>query len=194
MIPSTHCSQHTFLKKKKKKKKAGLACLKPFHCRSPRLSAEVAFVRPEKEEQSDWLVWPNDSFHWPRVFILRTDAKSIQYFQIHAKLIENWFSRSKVQLSVGTSHKTLECLALRVIAFSELAVKGLKVKLSTLSLSRSPHPPLSISITFLHPQATFSERSTRLSWCVCVCVCVYECVCVRVCMCVCKCVCVCVYV
>jgi hypothetical protein len=33
----------------------------PFHCRSrncatPRLSAEVAFVRPEKEEQSDWLV------------------------------------------------------------------------------------------------------------------------------------------
>jgi hypothetical protein len=35
--------------------------LYPFHCRSrnyatPRLSDEVAFVRPEKEEQSDWLV------------------------------------------------------------------------------------------------------------------------------------------
>jgi hypothetical protein len=41
-------------------------------------------------------------------------AKSIQCFQKHAKLIENRFSRSKVQLtSVGTSHKTMERLALR---------------------------------------------------------------------------------
>jgi hypothetical protein len=78
--------------------------LLPFHCWSrnyatPRLSAEVAFVRPEKEEQSDWLVWPNDSFYWPRLFILQTDEKSIQCFQKHAKLIENLFSRSKVQLT-----------------------------------------------------------------------------------------------
>jgi hypothetical protein len=29
---------------------------------------------------------------------------------------------------MGTSHKTLECLALRIIAFSQLAVKGLKRK------------------------------------------------------------------
>jgi hypothetical protein len=62
-------------------------------------SAQVAFVRPEKEEQSDWLVWPNDSIYWPRVVILQTDAKSFQCFQKHAKLIENWFSRSKVQLT-----------------------------------------------------------------------------------------------
>jgi hypothetical protein len=34
---------------------------------------------------------------------------------------------------VGTSHKTLERLALRVIAFSQLAVKGL----STLSVATS---------------------------------------------------------
>jgi hypothetical protein len=62
--------------------------------------AEVACVRPEKEEQSDWLVWPNDSFHWPGVFILQTDAKSIQCFKkTHAKLIENRFRRSKVQLT-----------------------------------------------------------------------------------------------
>jgi hypothetical protein len=61
-----------------------------------KLPHEVAFVRPEKEEQSDWLVWPNDSFHWPGVFILQTDAKSMQCFQKHAKLIENRFSRSKV--------------------------------------------------------------------------------------------------
>jgi hypothetical protein len=45
------------------------------------------------------LVWLNDSFYWPRVFILQTDAKSIQCFQKHAKLIENLFSRSKVQLT-----------------------------------------------------------------------------------------------
>jgi hypothetical protein len=56
-------------------------------------------MRPEKEEQSDSLVWLNDSFHWPRVFILQTDAKSIQCFQKHAKLIENRYSRSKVQLT-----------------------------------------------------------------------------------------------
>jgi hypothetical protein len=56
-------------------------------------------MRPEKEEQTDWLVWPNDSFHWPGVFILQTDAKSIQCFQKYAKLIENRFSRSKVQLT-----------------------------------------------------------------------------------------------
>jgi hypothetical protein len=76
----------------------------PFHCRSrnyatPRLSAVVAFVRPEKEEQRDWLVWPNDCFHWPGVFILQTDAKNIQCFRNHSKLIENRFSRSKVQLT-----------------------------------------------------------------------------------------------
>jgi hypothetical protein len=33
------------------------------------------------------------------VFILQTDAKSIQCFQKHAKLIENRFSRSKVLLT-----------------------------------------------------------------------------------------------
>jgi hypothetical protein len=33
------------------------------------------------------------------VFILQTDAKSIQCFQKHAKLIENRFSRTKVQLT-----------------------------------------------------------------------------------------------
>jgi len=33
------------------------------------------------------------------VLILETDAKSIQSFQKHAKLIENRFSRSKVQLT-----------------------------------------------------------------------------------------------
>jgi hypothetical protein len=38
-------------------------------------------------------------FYWPRVFILQTDAKSIQCFQKHAKLIENWFSRWKIQLT-----------------------------------------------------------------------------------------------
>jgi hypothetical protein len=55
----------------------------------------------------------NDSFYWPRVLILQTDIKSIQCFQKHAKLIENWF-RSKVQLtSVGTFNKTLERLAMR---------------------------------------------------------------------------------
>jgi hypothetical protein len=39
------------------------------------------------------------TLYWPRVFILQTDAKSIQFFQKHAKLIENCFSRSKVQLT-----------------------------------------------------------------------------------------------
>jgi hypothetical protein len=59
---------------------------------------------------SDWLVWPDD-FYWPGVFILQTDAKSIQK---HTKLIENRFSRSKFNwLIVGTSQKALERLALR---------------------------------------------------------------------------------
>jgi hypothetical protein len=78
--------------------------LKPFHCQSrnyatPRLSAEVAFVRPEKEEHSDWLVWPKDSFHWPNCLYCKQYAKSIQCFQKHAKLIENRFSRSKAVLT-----------------------------------------------------------------------------------------------
>jgi hypothetical protein len=78
--------------------------LQPFHCPSRnyathRLSAEVAFVRPQKEEQSDWLVWPINFFYWPWVLILQTDAKCIQCFKKHAKLIENWFSRSTVQLT-----------------------------------------------------------------------------------------------
>jgi hypothetical protein len=66
-------------------------------------TAEVAIMQllgsAPKEEQSDWLVWPNDSFNWPDVFILQTDAKNIQYFHKHAKLIENRFCRSKVQLT-----------------------------------------------------------------------------------------------
>jgi hypothetical protein len=61
---------------------------------------------------------------------LPTNAKSIQCFQKHTKLVENRFSRLKViqnsiDESVGTSHKALERLALREIAFSQLAVKGL---------------------------------------------------------------------
>jgi hypothetical protein len=61
------------------------------------------------------------------VFILQTYAKSIECFQKHAKLIENRFSRSKVLLTrvweiltdAGTPGTE------RVIAFSQLAVKGL---------------------------------------------------------------------
>jgi hypothetical protein len=37
------------------------------------------------------------------VLILQTDAKSIQCFQNHAKLIENRFSRSKVQWTSSSS-------------------------------------------------------------------------------------------
>jgi hypothetical protein len=37
------------------------------------------------------------TLYWPRVFILQT--KSIQCFEKHAKRIENWFNRSKVQLT-----------------------------------------------------------------------------------------------
>jgi hypothetical protein len=40
------------------------------------------------------------------VFILQTDAKSIQCFQKHTKLIENRFSRSKV---IPNSFDYLEC-------------------------------------------------------------------------------------
>jgi hypothetical protein len=63
------------------------------------------------------------------VFILQTDAKSIQYFQKHAKLIENQFSRSKVQLTRvecgNFSQDTGTPGTERVIVFSQLAVKGL---------------------------------------------------------------------
>jgi hypothetical protein len=31
----------------------------------------------DRENWSDWLAWPDDSFHWPGVFILQTDAKRI---------------------------------------------------------------------------------------------------------------------
>jgi hypothetical protein len=106
-----------------------------FHCRSrnyatPRLNAEVAFVRPEKEEQSDWLVWPNDSFYWPRMFILQTDTKSIQCFQKHAKLIDsidqklNWLECGNFSQDAGTPGTQ------RVIVFSQLAVKGLNCSLT----------------------------------------------------------------
>jgi hypothetical protein len=69
------------------------------------------------------------------VFILQTDAKSIQSFQKHAKLIENRFSRSKALLT-----RVWELLSQdagtpgieRVITFSQLAVKGLKLKLQQL--------------------------------------------------------------
>jgi hypothetical protein len=52
------------------------------------------------------------------VFILQTDAKSIQCFQKHTKLIENRFSRPKViqnsnDSSVGTSYMALERLAVK---------------------------------------------------------------------------------
>jgi hypothetical protein len=76
----------------------------------------------DRENWTDWLVWLNNTFHWPGLFILQTDAKSIQCFHKHTKLIENRFSRSKViqnsiDQSVGTSHKALERLALRETCF-----------------------------------------------------------------------------
>jgi hypothetical protein len=51
------------------------------------------------------------------VFILQTDAKSIQSLQKHTKLIEHRFRRSKViqnpiDESMGISYKALERLAL----------------------------------------------------------------------------------
>jgi hypothetical protein len=61
------------------------------------------------------------------VFILQTDAKSIQCFQKHAKLIENRFSRSKVRLEYGNFSQDSGMPGTEgVIAFSQLAVKGLK--------------------------------------------------------------------
>jgi hypothetical protein len=90
-------------------------------------SAPVAFVRPEKEEQSDWFVWPNDSFYWHRVFILQTDARAFDVF----KNTLNWL---KID-SVDQKFNWLECGNFSqhagmpgtesVIAFSQLAVKGL---------------------------------------------------------------------
>jgi hypothetical protein len=52
------------------------------------------------------------------VILLQTDAKSIQCFQKHSKLIKNRFSGSKViqtsnDESVGTSHNALERLAMK---------------------------------------------------------------------------------
>jgi hypothetical protein len=49
-----------------------------------------------KTQFSETKVWSNDSFYCPGVFILQTDAKSIQCLQKHTKLFENRFSRSKV--------------------------------------------------------------------------------------------------
>jgi hypothetical protein len=111
--------------------------LNPFTAEvaTPRLSAEVAFVRPEKEEQSDWLAWPNDSFYWPRVFILQADAKSIQCFQKHAKLIENWFSRSKVQLTRVWELLTRRWNALHWESHCDFTAGGERVNLNLLSLS-----------------------------------------------------------
>jgi hypothetical protein len=53
-------------------------------------------MRLDRENWSDWLVWPNDSFHWPGVCTLKTDAKSIHCFQKHTKPIKTRFSRSNV--------------------------------------------------------------------------------------------------
>jgi hypothetical protein len=62
------------------------------------------------------------------VFILQTDAKSIQWFQKLTKLIEHRFSRSKViQNSIGNFSQGARTPGTeRDIAFSQLAVKGLK--------------------------------------------------------------------
>jgi hypothetical protein len=96
--------------------------------------------------------------------LLKIDAKSIQCFQKHAKLIENPFSRLKVLLTlltsvgtsqcfqklaklvenrfsrlkvlltrVGTSQKTGTPGTERLIAFSRLAVKGLKQRIKMLT-------------------------------------------------------------
>jgi hypothetical protein len=67
---------------------------------------------------------------------MQTDAKSIQCFQKHAKLIENRLSRSKVQLTrVGNFSQDSGTPGTEgVIAFSQLAVKGLSSLQSALYL------------------------------------------------------------
>jgi hypothetical protein len=53
--------------------------------------------------------------------------RAFNVFKKHIKLIENRFSRLKVLLTrVGTSHKTGTPGTERLIAFSQLAVKGIK--------------------------------------------------------------------
>jgi hypothetical protein len=55
---------------------------------------------------------------------LQTDAKSIQCFQKHAKLIENRFGRLSGNFSQDAGTPGTE----RIVVFSQLAVKGLNKK------------------------------------------------------------------
>jgi hypothetical protein len=95
---------------------------------NPRLSAEVAFVRPEKEQQSNWLVWPNNSFYWPRVFIFcKQMQRAFNVFKNTLKWLKidsvdqkfNWLEWGNFSQDAGMPGTE------RVIAFSQLAVKGL---------------------------------------------------------------------
>jgi hypothetical protein len=61
-------------------------------------SAPKSHFCDDRENWSGWLVWPNDSFYRPRVFLFQTDAKSIHCFQKYTRLIENRFSRSKGEI------------------------------------------------------------------------------------------------
>jgi hypothetical protein len=44
-------------------------------------SAPKSHLCDDRENWSAWLVWSNDSFHWPEVFILQRDARSIQFWK-----------------------------------------------------------------------------------------------------------------
>jgi hypothetical protein len=55
--------------------------------------------------------------------MMQTGTQRIHCSQKRKKLIANQFSRSKVIDCVGELHKALELLALRDIAFSQLAMK-----------------------------------------------------------------------
>jgi hypothetical protein len=107
--------------------------------RVPRLSAKVAFVRPEKEEQSDWLVWPYDSFIDLGYLYCKQMQRAFNVF----KNTLNWL---KID-SVNQKFNWLECGNFsqdagmpgteRVIAFSQLAVKGLNILAQTPKSSES---------------------------------------------------------
>jgi hypothetical protein len=89
----------------------------------------------DRENWSDWLVWPNDSFFFfflPGVFILQTDAKRFNVFtntlnwlkidSVNQKLFKfNWPESGNFSQGAGTPGTDKD------IAFSQLAVKGLIV-------------------------------------------------------------------